>query len=258
MAKTEIRIEEDANKLPAPDTPFEKEETYTIDVVGESFNNDDGTSRQNIIKYIVKKGASVDLEFYLYEGKPACRVFVANKQIGNLPAWFAPKLLEHIKKGGRVNASVDHFGMSEESGLYGVTLLMQQYIPDNVKKTLSLLPCPACGNQVSRDAEACPSCGHKLKETTSNKGEAASEVIKLQQKSRLTSFILTLLFGPLGLLYSSVIGGIIMIIVAIATAPTGVGPAIAWIISILWGDSATYAHNQKIKKQAELIKEAIS
>jgi predicted RNA-binding Zn-ribbon protein involved in translation (DUF1610 family) len=251
MRKTEIRMESDAKRLPAPDTPFEKEEIYTIDVVGESFENDDGTSRQEIIKNYVKKGAIVDLEFYLYEGSPACRVMIGSKQIGHLPAWFAPKLFDHVKRGGFAKVSVNSVGKSEESGLYGVSLLIDQYIPQKAKDKMQMLPCPTCGHHISKSAALCPNCGEVLKEQDNT--EKKETFIDINKKSRTTSFILTLLFGPLGLLYSSVVASIILIVLAVATSPTGVGPVVVWVLSIALGDHFTYNHNKKIKKQAEII-----
>lgn len=70
--------------------------------------------------------------------------------------------------------------------------------------------------------------------------------MNLNRKSRGTSFLLTLLFGPLGLLYSSVIGGIVLTVVAIATAPSLVGPILCWVAAIIWGDYATQGHNKSV------------
>jgi RNA polymerase subunit RPABC4/transcription elongation factor Spt4 len=43
----------------------------------------------------------------------------------------------------------------------------------------ALTPCPACKNQVSSEAEACPKCGHKLKEKQTATGILAAIVIGL-------------------------------------------------------------------------------
>lgn len=71
--------------------------------------------------------------------------------------------------------------------------------------------------------------------------------MNLSEKSRTVSFLLTLLFGPLGLLYSSIAGGIILIIVAVASAPTVIGPIVCWVLAILIGDHCTYKHNKGIR-----------
>lgn len=77
--------------------------------------------------------------------------------------------------------------------------------------------------------------------------------MNLNEKSRGTSFVLTLLLGPLGLMYSSLAGGIILLIIAIATAATIIGPVICWLLAIVIGDSATHKHNQNIKKLTEMM-----
>lgn len=56
-------------------------------------------------------------------------------------------------------------------------------------------------------------------------------------KSRAVAFLLTFLFGPLGLFYVSVVGALVMIIAAIISfflLPI-IGPIITWIISMVWG-----------------------
>lgn len=55
-------------------------------------------------------------------------------------------------------------------------------------------------------------------------------------KSRTTSAVLTILFGPLGLFYTTALGAIVLLIVAIGTAPTVVGPVLTWAAAIFWGD----------------------
>lgn len=42
--------------------------------------------------------------------------------------------------------------------------------------------------------------------------------MNLNENSRTASFFLTFFLGPLGLLYSSVVGGVILIVMAIASA----------------------------------------
>lgn len=85
----------------------------------------------------------------------------------------------------------------------------------------------------------------------------AEEYVRETGKSRVTSFVLTLLFGPLGLLYSSVVGGIIMIILAITlgAATAGVGAIIIWIASIIMGDSFTYNYNKRLLAQSNFMED---
>lgn len=69
-------------------------------------------------------------------------------------------------------------------------------------------------------------------------------------KSRTTSAILTILFGPLGLFYTTVWGALALTVLAFASAPTIIGPLFAWAVSIFWGDSLVKKHNSALNVQA--------
>jgi len=58
-----------------------------------------------------------------------------------------------------------------------------------------------------------------------------------QAKSRVVSALLTILLGPLGLFYTTMWGGLAVTALALVTAPTVIGPVIAWLVAIFWGDS---------------------
>lgn len=80
-------------------------------------------------------------------------------------------------------------------------------------------------------------------------------VIVGKAKSTGTAFILAFLFGPLGLLYATVPGGLIMIVLALIlffVLPL-VGPIITWIVSIIWAVAAANAANSKLHSQAGSI-----
>lgn len=72
------------------------------------------------------------------------------------------------------------------------------------------------------------------------------------EKSRLVSFFLTLLLGPLGLFYASVGGALVMIVLAVITVPVtgGASAIIIWILSIAIGDHVAYKKN---KSREELL-----
>jgi phosphate transport system permease protein len=70
-----------------------------------------------------------------------------------------------------------------------------------------------------------------------------------KQKSVLIAFLLTLFFGPLGLIYASVTGGIVMLLIGVAIIVIGkllvasimslaYGLAIVWIACMIWGYNA--------------------
>ena len=77
-------------------------------------------------------------------------------------------------------------------------------------------------------------------------------VILAQPKSMGIALILTFLFGPLGLLYASVPGGIIMIIVGVlgGIVTLGIGAIVAWVLSFIWAIIAVSRHNSKINRMA--------
>ena len=65
-------------------------------------------------------------------------------------------------------------------------------------------------------------------------------------KSRTTSAVLTILFGPFGLFYTTVWGALALTVLAFVSAPTIVGPLFAWVVSIFWGDNLVRKHNGAI------------
>lgn len=77
-------------------------------------------------------------------------------------------------------------------------------------------------------------------------------IILGQPKSMGVTLILTILFGPLGLLYASVAGGLILIVfgVVVGLFTLGIGAVLAWVLSIIWGMIAVRNHNAKLAKQA--------
>ena len=106
-----------------------------------------------------------------------------------------------------------------------------------------------CGGKVSKSAKVCPHCGEDGGASELHK----KEFVGTEKKSRIVSLLLTLVLGPLGLMYSSVLWGAVLLIVAILGAATVAVPAFIWVLSILLGDSFTYNHNQKIEKQAKFL-----
>jgi hypothetical protein len=79
-------------------------------------------------------------------------------------------------------------------------------------------------------------------------------VIVGRQKSVGVAFLLAFLFGPLGLLYASVVGGIVMIIVSVLVAivTLGFGLLITWPICIIWAIIAANNANKKMASGARI------
>jgi hypothetical protein len=64
------------------------------------------------------------------------------------------------------------------------------------------------------------------------------------------SLLLTLLFGPLGMLYSTVTGGLVMIVVTIVVGmfTFGIGLILLWPIYLIWGAMAAHNYNQSLRQ----------
>lgn len=67
--------------------------TIHTKVVGVTFRNKDGSSRQENLSYCVS-GGTVEFEYFTYQGAPAYAVYCGGLQIGNLPADLARDLYE--------------------------------------------------------------------------------------------------------------------------------------------------------------------
>lgn len=77
-------------------------------------------------------------------------------------------------------------------------------------------------------------------------------IIVGKAKSVGVAFLLAFLFGPLGLLYASILGGIIMFFVSIVLfflLPV-IGAILAWIACIIWAVSAANSANDAARQQA--------
>lgn len=86
----------------------------------------------------------------------------------------------------------------------------------------------------------------------SDENKQVQHIVVTTTKSVGVSIILTVLFGALGMFYSTIWGAVIMIflsiIVIVATA--GLGLIITWPISIIWGAMAVSSYNKKLLAQA--------
>lgn len=75
-----------------------------------------------------------------------------------------------------------------------------------------------------------------------------STVVIASTKSVGIALILSILFGPLGLLYATVSGGVIMFFVSIFAAlfTFGIGLFITWPICVIWSAIAASNHNKSL------------
>ncbi len=75
------------------------------------------------------------------------------------------------------------------------------------------------------------------------------KIIVLNQKSVGVTIILTFLFGPLGMLYSTVLGAVVMFFINVLALffTAGKGLIFTWPICIVWGVVATNNYNKTIQ-----------
>jgi hypothetical protein len=77
-------------------------------------------------------------------------------------------------------------------------------------------------------------------------------VIVARTKSVALSLVLTFFLGPLGMLYSTIWGALVMIVVAITLFIVTLGHAgfLIWPISMIWGAWAAHSYNQRLLRRA--------
>jgi hypothetical protein len=96
---------------------------------------------------------------------------------------------------------------------------------------------------------------HIQRESTSGLPRQAGPqvVVVTATKSVGISIILTVLFGPLGMLYSTVAGGLIMMVVSLAVGvcTLGFGLLVTWPICIIWGALAVTSYNAKLTRSVQ-------
>jgi uncharacterized Tic20 family protein len=85
-------------------------------------------------------------------------------------------------------------------------------------------------------------------EATMVNDQGKQALVAASTKSMGISIILTILFGPLGMLYSTIIGAIIMVMITVITGVVTLsfGLFLIWPICIVWGAMATNRHNKKL------------
>lgn len=82
--------------------------------------------------------------------------------------------------------------------------------------------------------------------------DSDSTTVVTTTKSMGISILLTALFGPLGMLYSTIAGAIIMLIISalVALLTFGWGVIFTWPICIIWAALATRSYNNKLKSNS--------
>lgn len=78
--------------------------------------------------------------------------------------------------------------------------------------------------------------------------EKRMQVIALSPKSIGVALLLTFLFGPIGMLYATVWGGLIMLFVnlLVGIVTLGFGLFLTWPIQLVWVALAVRSYNNKL------------
>ena len=78
--------------------------------------------------------------------------------------------------------------------------------------------------------------------------EQSQSIVVTPTKSMGISIMLTVLFGPLGMLYSTIWGGVIMLVISavVGVVTLGFGLIITWPIGVIWAAVATSSYNKKL------------
>ncbi|MBO1580351.1 MULTISPECIES: hypothetical protein [Bacillus] len=79
-------------------------------------------------------------------------------------------------------------------------------------------------------------------------GTQKQHIVVTPTKSIGVSLVLTFLFGSFGMLYSTIIGAIIMIIIEliVGIVTFGIGLFVTHIICMVWGALAAHNYNQRL------------
>ena len=79
-------------------------------------------------------------------------------------------------------------------------------------------------------------------------GTRPQTVIAVPTKSMGIAIILTILFGPLGMLYATIPGAIVMFILKLLAfvLTAGLGLILLWPIAVVWSAMAVKSHNDRL------------
>ena len=96
--------EEDFDEDDFDEEDYDDDREYEFKVVGVTFNNDDGTSRQEILRKIKNREEPFNryinytLRVYSFEGEPAVAVEANGIMIGSMPKEDARDVAENIER----------------------------------------------------------------------------------------------------------------------------------------------------------------
>ena len=114
-------------------------ESFRTKVVGVTFRNDDGSSRQPILAKC-HSGDPVALKLYFYEGLPAFAVVTENGQIGTLSQEEATRLYTRYGDSAIYRAEIDHVSGGYSGRNFGCVVSVEVYLDIIEKAQISKNP----------------------------------------------------------------------------------------------------------------------
>lgn len=129
------------NPVSSPSTPAHNQSKYLfapIKVAGVTFNNDDGTDRQLILRKLhfrdnpFSKYVDVEIKQYEFKGSPAYGIYANDMQIGNIPANLVPFMQDNIERIESIS-HIDVYGGGHKDGKpisYGCKIILR-FLKDN-------------------------------------------------------------------------------------------------------------------------------
>lgn len=109
-----------------------------IKVAGVTFNNDDGTDRQLILRKLhfrdnpFSKYVDVEIKQYEFKGSPAYGIYANDMQIGNIPANLVSFMQDNIERIESIS-HIDVYGGGHKDGKpisYGCKIILR-FLKDN-------------------------------------------------------------------------------------------------------------------------------
>lgn len=187
-------------------------EEYKTKIVGVSFKNEDGTSRQEVIE-LCSEGDALNLEHYYYKDEDAFKVTnLYGEALGNLKKELTEKLVEKYDIATIEAADVEILNITgEDKGTLGVNI--QITITDSVTNLSTAAPTPtiskvSAGTQPVTKPQASNTIEMLHNKYGTQKLKSYSVILKIL-------FIISLVFALFTLIFSipfAVIFGIISFI----------------------------------------------
>jgi hypothetical protein len=85
---------------------------------------------------------------------------------------------------------------------------------------------------------------------------AITRYVESRRKSVAVAFLLSLVFGPLGSIYGSPLGGTVLTLIVLVSALGGLGilaGVLGWLFALLLGPAGAADHNTRVRAEAELM-----